>query len=223
MLASLFGCYAMMISVPWYGLWKKSSVKGETCCCTLATTNIAIPANYTSWWMSGQCLTSVADGGPTLTRYSFNVLCLQNSPCYYVYKHYRVVLSTNSTVYRNIGMCIQNTAFLFLSHQVRVLLHRDYSSQRTRDIEPMLVWCWLTVYDFGATYTHHWFNVIVSCWLHCLKLSHIQLAGPDSDVWCRSPPALKEPNIYNGNSNIFKWSGKSFMVISNLNKNLLVC
>ena len=37
------------------------------------------------------------------------------------------------------------------------------TAQQTRDVEPMLVWCWAIVSDAGPTSTQHWFNV--SCLL----------------------------------------------------------
>ena len=36
-------------------------------------------------------------------------------------------------------------------------------SQQTRDVEPMLFWCWANVEDGGSTLKQHWFNV--SCLL----------------------------------------------------------
>ena len=38
-------------------------------------------------------------------------------------------------------------------------------SQQTRDIEPMLGWCWPNVGDDGPTSNQHWFNAL--CFLGC--------------------------------------------------------
>ena len=34
-----------------------------------------------------------------------------------------------------------------------------HHSQRARDVDPMLVYCWATVVDGGPTISQHWVNV----------------------------------------------------------------
>ena len=68
---------------------------------------------------------------------------------------------------------------------IRTTFHRDITnlwslypaSQQTRDIIPMLVQCWFTVYDAGPTLNQQWDNV--SCLLGlmsrpCLFVSHMK-------------------------------------------------
>ena len=38
-------------------------------------------------------------------------------------------------------------------------------SQQTQDAEPMLVWCWSSVYNAGPTSNQHWLKIL--CFLSC--------------------------------------------------------
>ena len=45
----------------------------------------------------------------------------------------------------------------------------EWISQQTRNLQPMLVWCWPIVYDAGPTSNQHWLNI--SCLLDSSAIS----------------------------------------------------
>ena len=51
----------------------------------------------------------------------------------------------------------------------------ERGSQQTRDVDPMLLWCWATVFDAGPTSHQHWINV--PCLLGCLNHTLLDWEG----------------------------------------------
>ena len=63
---------------------------------------------------------------------------------------------------------IQSSVCMVCGVHCLPLVSREMSSQQTRDLHPMLVQCWPTVYDVGPTLKQHWMSV--SCllgWAGC--------------------------------------------------------
>ena len=112
--------------------------------------------------------------------------------------------------------CKGTQQYLFTYHAYNVsIYYHDYclplliaASQLTRDIEPMLGWCWASVVDGGPTSAQHWLNV--SCLLGLALQYLIQTLSarrPTLDVNIKSPRTIKIINIrsafwsaYNGKS-----------------------
>ena len=60
--------------------------------------------------------------------------------------------------------CATRSSLVWITHTDAILVngsHPDWypAGQRTRDVYPMMVQCWPTVYDAGPTLNQHWFNV----------------------------------------------------------------
>ena len=57
----------------------------------------------------------------------------------------------------------------FIHYSIPANTDHLYNIRTTRNVDPMVGWCWPTVFDAGQTLTQHWVNV--SC-----------LLGPASDI-----------------------------------------
>ena len=101
---------------------------------------------------------------------------------------FSIFLSLNYTICYWITMI----TCTLITHQVRLV---SMGSQQTRDVQPMLVQCWPTVFDAGPTLFQHWVNVSCSRrWPNIVPTlaERLLLAGLTANLssflpshWCR--------------------------------------
>ena len=138
-----------------------------------------------------KCWTSVCDAGPTFKQHRITICCFLYSTTLPLPSHHNrswltfharlpgawlyiwidavsiVDAAASVTRCASIGLMFaqrsSNCVSPILPWRAQTCIMSP-PPRKTRDVDPMLVWCWTTVYNAGSTLSQHWLNASCRRW-----------------------------------------------------------